>query len=54
VDDFNLNDFMIMPTLQMEYGDIGLFMSYSSGSIFRTGEAFPMRLLTLGLSLNLS
>ena len=54
VDDFNLNDFMLMPTLQMEYGDIGLYMSYSTSSIFRANEAYPMRLLTLGLSLNLS
>ena len=53
VDDFNLNDFMLMPTLQMEYGDLGVFMTYSANSIFRKNEAFPMRLLTLGLSLNL-
>ncbi len=54
VDDFNLNDFMLMPTVQMEYGDVGLYMSYSTSSIFRANEAYPMRLLTLGLSLNLS
>ena len=53
VDDFNLNDFMLMPTVQMEYGDLEVFLSYSSGSIFRKNEAVPMRLLTLGLSLNL-
>lgn len=53
VDDFNLNDFMLMPTVQVEYGDIGVYLSYSSKSIFRANEAFPMRLLTLGISLNL-
>ena len=53
VDDFNLNDFLFSPFVHVEYGDIGIDVNYSLNNLFKTGQAFGTRLLTIGVSLNL-
>jgi hypothetical protein len=37
-DDFNMNDFMITPFVQMSYNDIGLYFRYNTSQLIKDNQ----------------
>ena len=53
-DDFNLNNFIVAPFLNLEYEDVGLYMRYPLTNIFKTGQGANSQCLQFGITLKSS
>ena len=50
-DDFNLNNFIVAPFIQLEYEDVGLYMRYPITHIFKKGQGAEGQCIQLGITL---
>ncbi|NBP06726.1 MAG: hypothetical protein EBV15_11030 [Bacteroidetes bacterium] len=48
-DDFNMNDFMITPFVQMSYNDIGLYFRYNTSQLFKDNQGTRYTGMQFGL-----
>ena len=53
-DDFNLNNFIISPFINLEYEDIGLYMRYPITNMFKTGQGANGQCLQFGITLKIT
>ena len=53
-DDFNLNNFIIAPFINLEYEDVGLYMRYPLTNMFKTGQGANSQCLQFGITLKLT
>ena len=50
-DDFNLNNFIVAPFIQLEYEDVGLYMRYPITHIFKKGQGAEGQCIQMGITL---
>lgn len=50
-DDFNLNNFIVAPFINLEYEDLGLYMRYPLTNMFKTGQGANSQCLQFGITL---
>ena len=53
-DDFNLNNFIVAPFINLEYEDLGLYMRYPLTNMFKTGQGANSQCLQFGITLKSS
>jgi hypothetical protein len=53
-DDFNLNDFVVQPTVHFQYEDVAIFAKYALTPLFKPNQgADYQRNMVIGIALNL-
>lgn len=53
-DDFNMNDFYLSPFVNVNYGDMGLYMRYSLTNLFKSGQGASTQAIQFGITLKMS
>ena len=53
-DDFNMNDFYLSPFVNVNYGDMGLYMRYPSTNLFKSGQGASTQSVQFGITLKMS
>ena len=53
-DDFNMNDFYLSPFVNVNYGDMGLYMRYPLTNLFKDGQGANTQSLQFGITLKMS
>jgi hypothetical protein len=53
-DDFNLNDFYLSPFVNVNYGDMGLYMRYPLTNLFKSGQGASTQSVQFGITLKMS
>jgi len=53
-DDFNMNDFYLSPFVNVNYGDMGLYMRYPLTNLFKDGQGANTQSVQFGITLKMS
>ena len=53
-DDFNMNDFYLSPFVNVNYGDMGLYMRYPLTNLFKSGQGASTQSVQFGITLKMS
>lgn len=53
-DDFNMNDFYLSPFVNVNYGDMGLYMRYPLTNLFKNGQGASTQSVQFGITLKMS
>lgn len=53
-DDFNMNDFYLSPFVNVNYGDMGLYMRYPLTNLFKEGQGANTQSVQFGITLKMS
>ena len=53
-DDFNMNDFYLSPFVNVNYGDMGLYMRYSLTNLFKSSQGASTQAIQFGITLKMS
>ena len=53
-DDFNMNDFYLSPFVNVNYGDMGLYMRYPLINLFKSGQGASTQSVQFGITLKMS
>jgi hypothetical protein len=53
-DDFNMNDFYLSPFVNLNYGDMGLYMRYPLTNLFKNGQGASTQSVQFGITLKMS
>ena len=53
-DDFNMNDFYLSPFVNVNYGDMGLYMRYPLTYLFKSGQGATTQSVQFGITLKMS
>ena len=53
-DDFNMNDFYLSPFVNVNYGDMGLYMRYPLTNLFKSGQGATTQSVQFGITLKMS